>query len=58
MSWFQRTKTLKEFAAVHASVTNDSNQERIFSRLGAFMTNRAVALTEWRGLGAFGGQST
>lgn len=37
-------------AAVHASVSSDLNHERSFSSQALLKSNRAVALTAWRGL--------
>jgi putative transposase len=50
MSRFRRMRSLQKFAAVHASVHNHFNQERSLSSRDIFKTNRAAALTEWRGL--------
>ncbi len=49
---FRRTRSLQKFVSVHASVHNHFNQERhLYSRQN-FKLNRAVALAEWRQLGA------
>jgi len=47
---FRRMRSLQKFAAVHASVYNNFNQERSLSTLTNFKLNRAAALTEWRGV--------
>ena len=47
---FRRMRSLKKFAAVHASVSNHFNQERSLSSRQHFKQNRAAALAEWRGL--------
>jgi putative transposase len=47
---FRRMRSLQNFAAVHASVTNHFNQERSLSSRPLFKANRAAALAEWRGL--------
>lgn len=47
---FLRMRTLKKFAAIHASVSNHFNQDRCLSSRDIFRTNRAAALAEWRGL--------
>ena len=49
---FRRMRSLQKFAAVHASVYNHFNQERSLSTRTNFKLNRAVALAEWRQLGA------
>ena len=46
----RRMRSLQKFATVHASVSNQFNQERSFSSRTIFKTNSAVALAEWRGL--------
>jgi putative transposase len=48
---FRRMRSLQKFASVHASVFNHFNQDRSLSSRHIFKTNRAAALTEWRGLG-------
>jgi putative transposase len=49
---FRRTRSLQKFVSVHASVHNHFNQERhLYSRQN-FKLNRAIALAEWRQLGA------
>jgi len=45
-------RNLQKFAAVHASVFNDFNQERSLSSRAIYKRNRAAALAEWRQLGA------
>jgi putative transposase len=49
---FRRMRSLQKFAAVHASVSNHFNQERSLSSRNLFKLNRAIALAEWRQLGA------
>lgn len=49
---FRRMRSLQMFVAVHASVFNNFNQERSLTSLTIFKRNRAVALAEWRQLGA------
>lgn len=49
---FRRMRSLKKFAAVHASIYNLSNSERSLYTRPNFKLNRAAALAEWRGLGA------
>ena len=49
---FRRMRSLQKFASVHASVYNHFNQERSLSTRTNFKLNRAVALAEWRQLGA------
>lgn len=45
-------RSLHDFVAVHASVHNHFHQERSRYSRSNFKLNRAVALAEWRGLGA------
>jgi putative transposase len=45
-------RCLQKFAAVHSSVYNHFNQERALYSRDNFKVNRAVALAEWRQLGA------
>lgn len=47
---FRRMRSLQRFAAVHASVYNLFNSERTLSSRSNFMSNRAVAHAERRGL--------
>ncbi|SDO74117.1 putative transposase [Lutimaribacter pacificus] len=47
---FRRMRSLQKFAAVHASIYNLFNSERSLSSRSHFKSNRAAALTEWRGL--------
>jgi putative transposase len=47
---FRRMRSLQRSASVHASVTNQVNQERSLSSRPLFEANRAAALAEWRGL--------
>jgi hypothetical protein len=43
-------RSLQKFAAVHASVYNQFNQERSLSKRTNFKLNCAASLAEWRGL--------
>ena len=52
MQRFRRMRTLQKFASVHASVHNHFNSERHLYTRHNFKIIRAVALAEWRGLGA------
>jgi putative transposase len=52
MQRFRRMRSLQMFVAVHASVHNHFNSERSLSSRVNFKKNRAVALAEWRQLGA------
>jgi len=52
MQRFRRMRSLQKFASVHASVFNHFNQERSLYSRANFKRNRAVALAEWRQLGA------
>jgi len=47
---FRRMRSLQKFASVHASVSNNFNQERCLSSRPLFKANRTAALAEWRGL--------
>ncbi|CUH46980.1 IS6 family transposase [Ruegeria atlantica] len=49
---FRQMKSLQKFSAVHSSVHNHFNLERHLYNRDNFKLNRAVALTEWRQLGA------
>ena len=49
---FRRMRSLQKFVAVHSSVHNHFNSERHLYSRANFKANRAVALLEWRGLGA------
>ena len=49
---FRRMRSLQKFASVHSSVHNHFNQERALYSRDNFKLNRAVALAEWRQLGA------
>jgi putative transposase len=49
---FQRMRSLQKFVAVHASVSNHFNSDRNLTSRAIFKRNRAVALAEWRELGA------
>ena len=52
MARFRDIKTLKKFAAAHASIHNHFNQERHLYNRENFKLNRFAALTEWRQLAA------
>ncbi|WP_111735800.1 IS6 family transposase [Roseovarius amoyensis] len=52
MQRFRRMRSLLKFASVHASIFIHFNQERSHSSRDIFKQNRAVALAEWRQLGA------
>ncbi len=45
---FRRMRNLQMFAAVHSSVYNHFNQERLLSSRHIFKRNRTAALDEWR----------
>lgn len=47
---FRRMRSLQMFASIHASVTNHFNQRGSLSNRSLLKTNRAAALTDWRGL--------
>jgi putative transposase len=47
---FRRMRSLQKFASVHASVSNQFNQDRSLSSRIHFKLNRTAALAEWRGL--------
>ena len=49
---FRGIKTLKKFAAVHASIDNHFNQDRHLNRRDIFKQNGSAALAEWRQLAA------
>ena len=49
---FRQMKSLQKFSDVHSSVHNHFNLERHLYNRDNFKLNRAVALTEWRQLGA------
>ena len=52
MAKFRSAKSLQKFAAVHASVTNQFNQEgHLYSRKNVKL-NRSTTLGEWRELSA------
>jgi putative transposase len=50
MQRFRRLRSLQKFASVQASVLNLFNSERSYYSRSKFKLNRAVALSEWRGL--------
>ena len=52
MARFRDSKTLQEFAAIHASVHNHFNHDRHLDRRDIFKQNRSAALAEWRQLAA------
>ncbi len=52
MQLFRRMRSLQMFAALHASVFNHFNSERRLSSRANFKENRALALAEWRQIGA------
>ena len=52
MAKFRSAKSLRKFAAVHASVYNHFNQERHLYNRENFKLNRSAALAEWRQLAA------
>jgi len=52
MAKFRNVKTLRKFAAVHASIHNHFNLERHLNRREIFKQNRAAALAELRRLAA------
>ena len=49
---FRDIKTLQKFAAVHASIHNHFNHQRLLNRRDTFKQHRATALAQWRQLGA------
>jgi putative transposase len=48
----RRMRSLQKFVVVHSSIHNHFNQERHLYSRSNFKLNRAVALAEWRQLGA------
>jgi putative transposase len=52
MAKFRDIKTLRKFAAVHASIHNHFNLDRHLNRRDIFKHNRSAALAEWRQLAA------
>ena len=52
MARFRDIKTLQKFAAVHASIHNHFNHQRLLNRRDTFKQHRATALAEWRQLTA------
>ena len=52
MARFRDVKTLQKFAATHASIHNQFNQDRHLNRHDIFKQNRSAALSEWRQLAA------
>ncbi len=47
---FRRMRSLQKFVAVHSSIHNHFNVERLLSSRENFKANRTAALTEWRQL--------
>lgn len=47
---FRRMPSLQTFVAIHASVSNQFNQDRSLSQQQHFKENRIAALAEWREL--------
>ena len=52
MAKFRDIKTLRKFAAIHASIHNHFNNDRHLNRRDIFKQNRSAALAEWRQLAA------
>lgn len=52
MAQFRDVKTLQKFAAVHASIHNHFNLDRLLNRRNIFKQIRSAALVEWRELAA------
>ena len=52
MARFRDIKTLQKFAAVHASIHNHFNHQRLLNRRDTFKQHRATALAQWRQLAA------
>jgi putative transposase len=52
MAKFRDIKTLRKFAAVHASIHNHFNQDRHFNRRDIFKQIHSAPLAEWRQLAA------
>ncbi len=52
MARFRDIKTLRKFAAAHASIHNHFNHDRHLNRRDIFKQNRATALADWRQLAA------
>ncbi len=52
MANFRDTKTLQNFASVHASIHNHFNHDRHLNRRNIFKQNHLAALAEWRQLAA------
>ena len=50
MARFGDTKTLQEFASIHAPIHNQFNQDSHLNRRDMFEKNRSAALAEWRQL--------
>ncbi len=50
MAKFRDMKTLQKFAAVHASIHTNFNQDHHLNRRDIFKQNRSSALAEWREL--------
>jgi putative transposase len=52
MANFRGIKTLRKFAAIHASIHNHFNHDRHLNRRDVFKQKRSAALAEWRQLAA------
>ena len=52
MARFRDIKTLQKFAAVHASIHNHFNHQRLLNHRDTIELYRAAALAEWRQLAA------
>ena len=52
MSTFRDIKTLRKFAAVHASTFNHFNLDRHLNSRSVYKQNRSAALAKWRQLPA------
>jgi len=50
MAKFRDVKTLRKFAATHASIHNHFNLDRHLNSRDIFKRNRSAALAEWRQL--------
>ena len=52
MSKFRDVKTLRKFAAIHASIHNHFNLDRQLNSRAIFKQDRSAALAEWRQIAA------
>ena len=52
MTKCRSTKSLQNFASMHASLHNHVNQERDLCNREMFRLNRAAAVAQWRQIGA------